>query len=89
MKSIKKKAGNFFRGHRIRCGLNATAVVQHLGLSEAQLHDYEVGKNAIPLNLVFQMTNLYNIPPDEVVVLFYDLAHSLPRLTVVEKSGSR
>jgi transcriptional regulator with XRE-family HTH domain len=76
MTSIRPTIGAFFRSHRLRAGITLEAASTHLELSSPlALEAYESGKNDIPVERIFVLANLYDIPPDEVVVLFYELAH--------------
>ncbi len=70
-----KRIGEFFRENRMKTEMDAEAVVNELGLvSVTQLFEYESGSVQIPLEDLFAMSNLYNIPPDEVVRFLYVLS---------------
>jgi transcriptional regulator with XRE-family HTH domain len=76
MKTNQETIGQFFKEHRLAADMGSVQVAEYLGLSSVeQLLEYESGQRSIPLDDVFSLTNLYNIPPDQVVVLFYNLSH--------------
>ncbi|HVK61259.1 MAG TPA: helix-turn-helix transcriptional regulator [Bdellovibrionales bacterium] len=73
--SDTKAMGKFFETYRIKAGLTLAAAAEILDIGGADiLARYEAGKTLIPLNEVFSMANIYNIPPDRVVQMFYDLS---------------
>lgn len=64
----------FFRERRIQAGLTEMQVVRDLGLESVELlREYEAGTTPIPLDDVFTLTNLLNIPPEDVMALIYDV----------------
>lgn len=64
----------FFKERRLGAGLTQAQVVQGLGLeSIALLQSYEDGSQPIPLDDVFSLTNLLNVPPEDVMALIYDV----------------
>jgi transcriptional regulator with XRE-family HTH domain len=71
------KIAAFFHDHRIAAGLDQAKVALELGLpSVSVLEDYESGKKAIPLYEIFALTNILNIPPEEVLDLVQELFKS-------------
>ena len=70
-----KLIGEFFRGYRVSVGLDLEQVSSHLAPGQPDLiASYEAGETKIPAHHVFTLSNLYSIPPDELVCLLYDLA---------------
>jgi hypothetical protein len=68
------KIATFFQAHRIAAGLDQAKVALELGLpSVSVLEDFESGKKAIPLDEIFALTNILNIPPEEVRDLVQEL----------------
>lgn len=64
---------SFFRKHRLASGLSEQQVAHDLGLESVEtLRAYEAGTEAIPLDEIFALTNLLNIPPEDVLALIYD-----------------
>jgi hypothetical protein len=77
MSETMKAIGEFFREYRLQSEMEPDFVVQELGLvGLTQLFEYEAGTAQIPLEDLFAMANLYNIQPDVVVRLLYDLSTS-------------
>lgn len=71
---LRMKIATFFRGHRQSTGLTLEDVVSALACIEvAQLQSFESGEEAIPLDLIFSLTNLYNIPPEDTLNLIHDV----------------
>jgi transcriptional regulator with XRE-family HTH domain len=69
------RIGNFFRDFREQSEMDPEFIVAELGLvSTSRLFEYESGNVQIPLEDLFAMANLYNIPPDVVVRFLYDLS---------------
>jgi len=70
----KSEIAKFFRDRRIAAGLSEAEFVEAVGLEDlATLMAYESGRRSIPLDEVFGMTNVLNIPPEDIVGLIYDL----------------
>lgn len=70
-----QKIGDFFREYRLRSSLSPEAIAQELSLESAQLiYEYENGSRRIPLATVYAFANLYDIPADQVLELFYKLS---------------
>jgi transcriptional regulator with XRE-family HTH domain len=68
------KIGKFFHERRLAAGLSLETVAIELSLEvSADLQAYENGQKAIPLDEIFALTNILNIPPDDVI----DLIHGL------------
>jgi hypothetical protein len=68
------KIARLFQSRRIAAGLDQAKAAAELGLpSTALLEDYESGKKAIPLDEIFALTNILNIPPEEVMDLVQEL----------------
>ena len=68
------KVASFFRARRVAAGLSQAQVALELGLTSASLlDDYELGKKSIPLDEIFALTNILNIPPEEVIDLVQDM----------------
>ncbi|RYZ76108.1 MAG: XRE family transcriptional regulator [Proteobacteria bacterium] len=66
--------GAFFRERRELAGLEADYVAKELDLeSSTILHAYESGRLSIPVDDVFAMTNILNIPPEDVMELIHEL----------------
>ena len=63
----------FFRERRLASGLSLEQVatsIEHVEVSE--LEGYEAGISPIPLDLIFALTNVLNIAPEDVMNLIYD-----------------
>ena len=72
------RIGGFFRQHRIELRVGLDVVASELGLSStAEVQAFEDGSQAISLEDIFVLTNLYNISPDEVVRLLYEVSLGL------------
>lgn len=68
------RIGTFFRDARVQAGLTLEAVSQELELeSETVLSDYETGNTSMPVDDIFALTNLLNIPPEDVMALVHEL----------------
>lgn len=66
--------GTFFRERRELAGLSVEAVAKELDLeSSTILVAYESGRLSIPVDDVFAMTNILNIPPEDVMELIQEL----------------
>ncbi len=72
------RSGRFFRERRIRALLTEEEVSNYLGVSVQMLRAYELGLSPIPLDNVYALSNCLNIPPDEVMELFHQLADLSP-----------
>lgn len=74
-----RQLGAFFQKHRLAAGLALSTVALELDLKDASvLNSFEEGTVPIPLEMVFTLTNLYNIPPEETLLMMCDLRESLP-----------
>jgi ribosome-binding protein aMBF1 (putative translation factor) len=72
--SERQKIGQFFRDHRLAAGLSEEQLASELGLQSPEvLTDFETGAQPIPLDTIFAMTNVLNIPPEDVIELIMDL----------------
>lgn len=70
----RAKIGAFFREARVRVGLTPEAVAQELELKSSQVVlDYESGQTSMPVDDIFALTNLLNIPPEDVMDLVHEL----------------
>lgn len=66
--------GDFFRRHREAAGLSLADATFEADLEDSALLDaFEQGTKPIPLEFVFCLTNLYNIPPEETLLMMFDL----------------
>jgi transcriptional regulator with XRE-family HTH domain len=70
------RLGDFFKAYRLKSGLSIDEVAQLLDLKPAVYVGYEEGRQSMPLEDVFALTNLLNIAPEEVM----DLVHGLYKL---------
>ena len=67
------RIAKFFRDHRVSSGLSLEAAALALGLDDsATLLAYESGIDSIPLDMIFALTNLLNIPPEDTMNLIHD-----------------
>jgi hypothetical protein len=72
--SDRQKVGQFFRDRRLAAGQSVKHVASELGLqSHELLNDYETGAQPMPLDTIFALTNILNIPPEDVIELIMDL----------------
>jgi ribosome-binding protein aMBF1 (putative translation factor) len=72
--SERQKVGQFFRDRRLAAGLSVEHLASELGLPSPEvLTDFETGAQPIPLDTIFAMTNVLNIPPEDVIELIMDL----------------
>lgn len=70
----RKAIGEFFRKSRVEAGLEAEQVSRCLLVEDADLvSQYESGEREMPAHHVFLLANLYNIAPDALVCMLYDL----------------
>ncbi len=66
--------GTFFRNAREQAGLTPEAVAKELELdSTAILLAYESGRSSMPVDDIFALTNVLNIPPEDVMDLVHEL----------------
>jgi hypothetical protein len=71
--------GNFFRKRREAAGYSISAVTDELDLkSPAILESFEQGSTPMPLEMVFVLTNLYNIAPEEILFMMFSLRDDIP-----------
>ncbi len=64
----------FFKDHRLSSGLSVDQVAKGLNLDQTKtVESYESGTVAIPLEDIFALTNLLNIPPEDVLALIFDI----------------
>jgi hypothetical protein len=67
------RIAKFFRDHRLSSGLSLEDAALALGLEESStLLGYESGIDSIPLDMIFALTNLLNIPPEDTLNLIHD-----------------
>ena len=61
----------FMKEYRFTAKITLEEAAAYLGLEKPQVvWEYENGARAIPLDDIYAMANLYNIPPDEVLAKF-------------------
>lgn len=78
MKTANERIAEFFKKYRISSNHSLEEVVRLAELgSIVELEEYESGARKIPLDVCFALLNLYNTPPDEVLELFYEVAHAI------------
>lgn len=71
---LRRTIAAFFRERREATGMTLEQVATSLpGSDVEQLRAYESGTEAIPLDLIFSLTNLYNIPPEDTLNLIHDV----------------
>jgi transcriptional regulator with XRE-family HTH domain len=63
----------FLKVSRLKADLTTSEVAEYLELPEALIKAYEGGTKPVPIEDLLGLSNLLNIPPAEVVSLFYDL----------------
>lgn len=76
MSQNRNRIAEFFREARRNSGLDLADAAEEAEVSVEEMEQYENGSIAIPLDSIFGLTNLYNVSPDEVVALFYELSIS-------------
>lgn len=70
-----QKIGDFFKDYRLRSSLQLQEICRALSVeSENLIYQYENGNLRIPLPVIYAMANLYAIPTDQVLELFYKLS---------------
>jgi transcriptional regulator with XRE-family HTH domain len=70
----RSKIGSFFRARRLSANLSPETVAQELELESATvLLAYESGRASMPVDDIFALTNLLNIPPEDVMELVHEL----------------
>lgn len=62
----------FFKERRFASGLSQGQVALALELSPDEFQHFETGQRPIPLDDIFCLTNLLNIPPEDVLSLIFD-----------------
>lgn len=67
-----QEIGLFLRHYRELAGLDLAQVAQLIEIEPAELSRYEAGELNIPLDYVFALSNVLNIPPEEVVRVFFE-----------------
>lgn len=70
---FRKSIASFFRDRREACKMTLQQTAELSGVTVEQLEKYEAGAEAMPLDLIFSLTNLYNIPPEDTLNLIYDV----------------
>lgn len=71
----RAQIGRFFAERRLQAGLTTADVAKELDLESSDIVEaYETGKVGIPVEDIFAMTNLMNIPPEEVMELIHELS---------------
>jgi transcriptional regulator with XRE-family HTH domain len=66
--------GAFFRQRRLGADLSMEMVAKELELESPEvLLAYETGKVSIPVDDIFALTNLLNVPPEDVMELVHEL----------------
>ena len=74
----RAQIADFFRKHRLLSNLSLEQVRESLELdSIVVVSAYENGERSIPLEDLFALTNLLNIPPEEVLALVFDTTSPL------------
>lgn len=69
-----KEIAAFFKSHRLSAGVELEAAAKALNLEDhTQLLAYESGGKAIPADEMFALANLFNIPPEDLLLLIYNL----------------
>lgn len=69
----RKKIANFFRAHRLQAHLSLETVAQDLGLEDSSiLLAYEAAVDPIPLDIIFALTNVLNIAPEDTMNVIFD-----------------
>jgi len=69
----RMRMGRFFQTRRELAGYTIEALAMELGIEPSILQSYERGSMTIPLDDIFTMTNLLNIPPEDVLTLINDV----------------
>lgn len=70
----KVRMGAFFQTHRINAGIGIEVVANALEFDDLDMvRQIESGEKAIPIDDVFVLTNVLNIPPDDVAQLIHDV----------------
>jgi transcriptional regulator with XRE-family HTH domain len=89
MKQDVETLGDFFRQSRVSQERTLEEVAASVGLSAFELDRYEQNRCEIPFDMVFALSNVLNIRPNEVIQLMLQLtqaaaaaksSQSLPRL---------
>ena len=76
----RKALADFFRLHRERAGLELAEVAEVLEVTSIDtIRAYEAGEIDFPLEDIFTLTNLFNIPPDDVVALILEASSQQER----------
>jgi transcriptional regulator with XRE-family HTH domain len=70
----RRQIAAFFRERRLASGLTIEQVAKAVGQLEAERLDaYETAIDPIPLDMIFALTNVLNIAPEDVMNLIYDV----------------
>lgn len=73
-RELRQRIASFFKERRQASGMTVEQVASALpGNDVEQLRAFEAGAEAIPLDLIFSLTNLYNIPPEDTLNLIHDV----------------
>lgn len=76
----RKVLAGFFRHHRLKAGLDLAQVAEALELENVEtVRAYEAGELDWPLEDLFTLSNLFNIPPDDVVALIFEVSRRQER----------
>lgn len=68
------KIAAFFREHRLLSGMSVEQAATAIDLEDASvLVAYEAAVDPIPLDMIFALTNLLNIPPEDTMNLVHDV----------------
>ena len=66
--------GAFFREARLQAGLSPEVIAKELELDSPEtLLAYESGQISMPVDDIFALTNVLNIPPEDVMSLVHEL----------------
>lgn len=67
-----RNIGLFLRHYRELAGLSLAEVSGLVEVNQEELARHEAGEASVPLDLIFALSNVLNIPPDEVVRAFFE-----------------
>jgi transcriptional regulator with XRE-family HTH domain len=71
--TARRRIAKFFRDKRLEGGLTIEQTAQSLGFAgTSEILAYESAEVAIPLDEIFTLTNILNIPPEDVLALIHD-----------------
>ena len=75
---LNKELGNRISELRRANGFTQDALAQELGILKPTLSSYEIGRRALPLDLLIRLSNLFKISTDELLSTEFNYSITKP-----------